>query len=353
MDLDRYIAQNQPAWLRLEHLADRARRGAKRLTAAELDELIELYQRTSAHLAHVRTRYDDPELNARLSYVLGTARGSIYRRRTKPAAAITGFFTRTFPAAVWVCRRQIAVAAFLLLAPALAIGLWLGTGDSARDALVDEQTQELLAEGDFADYYSSDAAAAFQASITTNNIQVSVLAFASGILLGVPTAFLLVLNGSNLGVSGAVMHAYGHGTEFWGLIVPHGLLELTAIAVAAGAGLRLGWAVIAPGDRLRRVALAEEGLRAIVIVCGTVLCFVVAGFVEAWVTPSDLPTWARVAIGVGIEIVFLVYAFGVGRNAVAAGYGGQLGESPPPAPTPIPEWPTNLETWPLTTSPST
>ncbi len=328
MDLDRYIAQNQPSWVRLEHLASRARRGAKSLSAAELDELIELYQRTSAHLAHVRTRYDDPELIARLSYVLGTARGSIYRRRGKSAVTLATFFTRSFPAAVWTCRRQIAVAAFLLFAPALAIGAWLGTGDSARDALVDEQTQQLLAERDFADYYRSDAAAAFQASITTNNIQVSVLAFASGILLGVPTAGLLVTNGANIGVSAAVMHAHGQGAEFWGLILPHGLLELTAITIAAGAGLRLGWTVIAPGDRTRRTALAEEGLRAVVIVIGTVLCFVVAGFIEAWVTPSDLPTWARVAVGVTVEALFLAYVIGFGRRAVAAGHTGQLGETP-------------------------
>jgi uncharacterized membrane protein SpoIIM required for sporulation len=349
MDLDRYIAQNQPSWIRLEELAGRARRGAKRLTVAELDEMVDLYQRTSAHLAHVRTRYDDPDLTARLSYVLGTARGSIYRRRTKPITAVTSFFTRTFPAAVWICRRQIAVAAFLLAAPALALGIWLASGDGARDALVDQETQEVIAEREFADYYSSDAAAAFQARITTNNIQVSILAFASGILLGVPTAWVLLQNGANLGITGAVMHAYDHGTVFWGLIIPHGLLELTAIAVAAGAGLRIGWTVIAPGDRTRPAALAEEGLRAVVVVTGTVLCFVVAGFIEAWVTPSGLPTWARVTVGVMAEALFLAYAFGLGRVAVAAGYTGRLGEAPdaPPGPT------TGAGAPMLTTAPST
>jgi hypothetical protein len=115
-------------------------------------------------------------------------------------------------------------------------------------------------------------------------------------------------------VAGAVMHAYGQGAEFWGLVTPHGLLELTAIVVAAGAGLRIGWAVIAPGERTRGAALADEGQRAVTLVIGVAACFVVAGFVEAWVTPSGLPTWARVGVGVALEVAFVAYVVGFGRR---------------------------------------
>jgi uncharacterized membrane protein SpoIIM required for sporulation len=328
MDLDRYISEHQPMWTRLEDLSARSRRGVRRLSAAELDEMLELYQRTSAHLAHVRTRYGDVGLAARLSYVVGAAQGSIYRRRSQPAAAVATFFTTTFPAAVWHTRRQIAVAAFLLFAPAIAMGVWLSFGDHARDALVPRETQQVLAHHDFASYYKSDAAAAFETHVTTNNIQVSFLAFVSGVLLGVPTAFLLVDNGANVGLTAAVMHAHGQGAQFWGLITPHGLLELTSICVAGGAGLSLAWAIIAPGERTRGAALARAGQRAVVLVIGIMLTFVVAGFIEAWVTPSNLPTWARVGIGVIVEAIFLLYAFGLGRRAAARGLSGLFGESP-------------------------
>jgi uncharacterized membrane protein SpoIIM required for sporulation len=328
MDLDRYISEHQPMWLRLEDLSTRSRRGARRLSAAELTEMIELYQRTSAHLAHVRTRYDDVGLNARLSFIVGSAQGSIYRHRSNPVSAIRSFFTTTFPAAVWHTRRQIGVAAFLLFAPALAMGIWLSVGDHARDALIPPATQRVLAQHDFATYYRSEAAAAFQTHVTTNNIQVSFLAFVSGILLGVPTAFLLVENGANVGVDAAVMHAHGQGAQFWGLITPHGLLELTSICIASGAGLCLAWAIIAPGDRTRASALAQAGQRAVVLVVGVMLTFVVAGFIEAWVTPSDLPTWMRVGIGVVVETIFLLYAFGLGRRASHSGLTGLFGEVP-------------------------
>jgi uncharacterized membrane protein SpoIIM required for sporulation len=328
MDLDRYISEHQPMWTRLEELATRSRRGARRVSAAELSEMIELYQRTSAHLAHVRTRYDDVGLTARLSFIVGSAQGSIYRRRSNPRSAVATFFTTTFPAAVWHARRQIAVAAFLLFAPAFAMGIWLSVGDHARDALVPPETQRVLAEHDFATYYRSEAAAAFQTHVTTNNIEVSFLAFVSGIFLGIPTAYLLLDNGANVGLDAAVMHAHGHGAQFWGLITPHGLLELTSICVAAGAGLSLAWAIIAPGDRTRAAALARAGQRAVVLVVGVMLTFAVAGFIEAWVTPSNLPTWTRVGIGVVVEAIFLVYAFGLGHRAARSGLTGLFGEVP-------------------------
>lgn len=332
MDLDRFIAVHQASWARLEELATRARRSPKRLTANELDELVALYQRTSAHLAHARTSFDDVALVARLSRVVGMARGIIYRSRVRPATALAGFFGATFPAAVWSCRRAIAVSALLFLAPALAVGIWLHQDPKVRDAAIPEELQQAYATEDFEAYYSSDAAASFQTDVTVNNVTVAAVAFSTGVLLGAPTAWVLVTNGANLGVAGAVMHSHDRGALFWGLILPHGLLEITSVIVAGGAGLMLAWAIIAPGDRSRAQALAREGLRTVTVVAGLVLCFVVAGFVEAWVTPSGLPTAARIAIGAAIEALFIAYVVGFGRNAVARGIEGYVRERPEATP---------------------
>jgi len=341
MDLDRFIATNQPTWVRLEELADRARRGPKRLSANELDELVALYQRTSANLAFVRTRYDDVTVMARLSRILGLARGTIYRGRSTPGRTVGRFFREVFPAAVWHSRRAIAVAAFLLLAPALAVGLWLGNDHRAREVAIPSEVQQVVADREFADYYRSAPASEFQTSVTTNNIQVSFLAFATGVLLGIPTVLLLVQNGASIGVMGAVMHAHGKGALFWGLVLPHGLLELSSVIVAGGAGLMLAWSIISPGDRSRAVSLAEQALRTVTIVLGLVLCFCVAGFTEAWVTPSGLPTWARVGFGVLIEATFVAYVVGFGRAAAARGLTGRFGEVPLDEAVAVPARPTN------------
>ena len=137
--------------------------------------------------------------------------------------------------------------------------------------------REAYLDEDFEDYYSSDPASEFATEVTVNNIQVAVLGFAGGVLLCLPTALPLVLNGANLGLAGRPVRRRRRAGRVFGLILPHGLLELTAVVVAGAAGLRLGWAVIAPGDRTRGQALGEEARRAGVIALGLVLAFVVAG----------------------------------------------------------------------------
>ena len=162
--------------------------------------------------------------------------------------------------------------------------------------------------------------------VTVNNIQVGFLAFAAGILLCVPTAYILASNGANIGQAAGLFAAVGQQPKFYGLILPHGLLELSAIVVAGAAGLAVGWAIIDPGDRTRTAALAEQGRRSAVIVLGLALAFVVAGTIEGFVTPSGLPTSMRVAIGVAACTAFWTYVIVLGRRAAAEGYTGAFGE---------------------------
>ncbi len=329
MDIDRYIQRNEPTWRRLGDLSRRAggsSRGLRQLSDAELTELVSLYQRVSAQLSHARTVYADPDLNARMSRVLGEARLVIYRRRGRAGRAVATFVTRTFPAAVWHARRFVAVAAACLLLPALAMGLWLARAPQALDASVPVELQQVIAERDFAEYYRSDAAQNFAGTVTVNNIYVAFTAFALGIVPVLGPAAILAINGMNVGVMAAVMHRAGEGAQFWGLILPHGQLEISAIIVAAAAGLQVSWAIIAPGDRTRGEALRDAGLRSVVIIIGLIACFTVAGFIEGFVTPSDLPTALRVAVGVAAFAAFVTYVTMLGSRAAAAGYTGLWAE---------------------------
>ncbi len=329
MDIDRYIQRHEGTWRRLSDLSSRAGgsgRSLRRLDDAEVDELVLLYQRVSAQLSHARTVYADPALNARLSRVLGQARLVIYRRRGNPWRALATFVTSTFPAAVWHARRFVAASAACLLLPAIATGVWLSQSAASLDASIPAELQQVIAERDFAEYYRSDAAQNFAGRVTVNNIYVACTAFAMGVVPVLGPAFVLGFNGLNLGVMAAVMHRAGEGPQFWGLIPPHGLLELAAIIVAGAAGLQVSWAIIAPGDRTRATALREAGLRSVVIVLGLVVCFAVAGFIEGFVTPSDLPTVLRVAVGVSALVAFVVYVVLLGRRAEALGATGLWGE---------------------------
>ena len=328
MDLDRFLLTNQPLWDRLAYLTRRGDRSAARLSAQEIDELVRLYQRTASHLSYVRTYYQDPALTTRLTGLVASAGAIVYGTRSRSLRAVGLFFTATFPAAVWHCRRFVAVSALLLLAPALAVGAWIGTDDRAVEALGPPALRQAYLEEDFEDYYSSQPASQFASQVTTNNIRVSFFAFAGGVLVCVPTAYVLVTNGAMLGGAGGLFVHAGQSGKFFGLILPHGLLELSAIAVAGAAGLALGWALVDPGDRRRKQALLEEGRRAAAIVLGLAATFTVAGLIEGFVTGSALPTWARVGVGVLAETAFVLYVVVLGRAAAARGLTGSIGEEP-------------------------
>jgi uncharacterized membrane protein SpoIIM required for sporulation len=326
MDIDRFIARNRPAWDRLDELSRRAGRGTSRLAPAEVDELIDLYQRVSSHLSHARVAYDDPGLVRWLTRLVGQANGVIYSSRTRTSRAIADFFAWRFPAAVWQSGRFVAVSAALLLIPAFAMGIWLGTSAEAREASAPDAVREAYLSRDFEEYYSSEPASQFATEVTVNNILVAVTAFAGGILLCLPTVWAMVNNGANLGFAAGLFADAGELPKFFGLILPHGLLELTAIVIAGAAGLRLGWAVIAPGDRTRGQAVGEEARRAGVIALGLILAFAVAGTIEGFVTGRGVPTALRVGLGVAVWAVFVTWIVVQGRAAAARGVTGEVGE---------------------------
>ena len=292
-----------------------------------MEELVALYQRAATHLSYARTTYRDPALSASLSSLVARAGAVVYGSRPRTLRALGHFFAVTFPAAVWYSRRFVAVSAALFLIPAFAVGLWLANSPRAVEATGPKAVREAYVNQDFQQYYRSAPASEFASQVFTNNVQVSIYAFAAGIALCVPTAFILMFNGANVGVAGGLFASVGQQLKFWGLILPHGLLELTAVFIAGGAGLRLGWTLIDPGDRTRRAALAEEGRRALAIVAGLVVVFLAAGTIEGFVTGSSLPTWARVGIGVLGETALLSWLFVRGRAAAAQGLTGALGET--------------------------
>lgn len=178
--------------------------------------------------------------------------------------------------------------------------------------------------GDYEAYYSSHPATSFAAQVWTNNAQAAALCLVLGAFLCLPVVAVLLLNMVNIGVGIGLMASAGRLDTFLGLLVPHGLPELTAVFVAAGTGLRLGWTVIDPGPRRRRDALAQEGRAALGMALGLALVLLVSGVIEAFVTPSSLPTWARITIGTTAEAAFLVYVYAVGGRAARAGRTGDL-----------------------------
>ena len=289
--------------------------------------MVSRYQRTATQLSYARTTYRDPALTATLSSLVARAGAVVYGSRPRTLRALGQFFAVTFPAAVWYTRRFILISAALLLVPAFAVGIWISSSPRAVEATGPKAVREAYINQDFEQYYRSAPASEFASQVFTNNVQVSIYAFAAGIAFCVPTALILLYNGANVGVAAGLFGSVGQLGKFFGLILPHGLLELTAVIIAGAAGLRLGWTLIDPGDRTRRAALADEGRRALAIVAGLIVVFLAAGTIEGFVTGSSLPTWARVGIGALGEAVLLTWLITRGRAAEARGLTGALGET--------------------------
>ncbi|ETK33551.1 membrane protein [Microbispora sp. ATCC PTA-5024] len=327
--MDAFVAASKPTWDRLEDLVRRHRR----LTGAEVDELVELYQRATTHLSVVRSGSTDALLAGRLSSLVARARSAVTGAHTPAWREVVRFFTVSFPVTAYRARRWWLGAAVASLVVAYVVGVWVARNPGVQAAVGTPEDIRQLVEHDFADYYSEHPAASFAGEVWINNAWVSMQVIVSAVLLGIPIPWILWQNAANVGLLGGLMHAHGKADVFWGLILPHGLLELTAVFLAAGVGMRLGWTVIDPGPRRRGEALAEQGRAVMSVALGLVAVLFVSGLIEAGVTPSGLPTWARVSIGVLAEALFLTYVIVFGRRALRDGETGDIEQAPDLAPT--------------------
>lgn len=307
----------------METLVRRASR-ASRLRGDEVDELIRLYRRAATHLSIVQTRSPDPQLISRLSRLVVAARSVVAGAHAPAWRQVVRFFAVTFPVVVYRSRRWWVATAIVSLLVAFALGAWIDAHPSVQRSLLPPSEVRDLVNSKFSNYYRDKPARDFAAQVWTNNVWVSAQVLIGGLSLGLFTLFALFNNVANLGVVGGYMIAAGRGEQFFGLITPHGVLELTAVFVAAGTGLRLGWTIVDPGPRPRTQALAEETRAAVSIALGLIVVLAVSGAIEAFVTPSSLPTWVRVGIGVVAEVAFLTYVWTLGRRGALAGETGDL-----------------------------
>lgn len=323
VDVDAFIAAHEHEWARLETLV--RRRG--RLAGPEADELVSLYRQVSTHLAMVRSSAPDAVLLGRLTTLVARARSAVAGSRDPGWNDVARFLTVSFPAALYRSRYWWVGVAAAFVVVSTVVAWWVAANPDVQFAIQAPEDIRQLVERDFEDYYSAHPAGSFATQVWINNLWVAAACLVLGVFLGLPVIAILWVNVTNVAVSAGLMASAGRLDVFLGLITPHGLLELTAVFIAAGAGLRLGWTVIDPGPLRRSDALAEAGRAAVGLAVGLVGVLLISGVIEGFVTPSGLPTWSRIGIGVAAEAAFLTYVWVFGRRAVAAGEVGDLDEA--------------------------
>ena len=324
MNLDAFVRQRTPEWQELAYLVESAGRRPERLGPSGVRRLGTIYRAAAADLALARRRWPGDPVTVRLEDLVGRSRHLVYATESR-SASLRHFLSRGY----WRLVREriglVGLCWLLMIVPALLVGAWAASDPAAAGRFLPGQFRGVGEHGGGDLGLALGRQATLAGQILTNNIQVSFVAFAGGLLAGVGTTLVLLYNGALIGGVAGLTVAAGRPGPFLSLVAPHGVLELSVIAVSGAAGFSVGWALIDPGRRSRRVSLGLGARRGAEIVLGTMPWFVVAGLVEGFVTPTSLPLGGAIAVGLLVAAPYWVLVFWRGRpesaGAGAAGTG--------------------------------
>ena len=325
MPTDRFIDERKSAWQRLEELLQLLdRMTLRRLRREEVRELGRIYRRTASDLAIARAESRDPRLINYLNSLVIRAHGRIYRADAQGGKRIRNFFARDFPLAFRRTWRYTATGfgVFLLFGLIAFFGTrhdpdfseFAGINPFFREVVINHRT-----------HWWEDLNQANQigsSQIFTNNIRVTLYAFALGAMFGLGTLYVLAFNGAMFGAILALTYRAGFGNDLLSFVVGHGVIELSCIFIAGGAGLLIGSALVMPGDLSRADALKSRGLEAIRLIVGCVPLLIVAGIIEGFISPAPINPAIKFGIGAITGVALFSYLLLAGREAAA----GQEGD---------------------------
>jgi uncharacterized membrane protein SpoIIM required for sporulation len=315
----RWLDKRKPYWARLEQLLDQGtRRGFPTLGRTELQELGLLYRQIAGDLAALREDRSSLHFARYLNQLLARAHNIIYSARKTSPSAILGFFTLTYPR---VFRRNLRFVqmALAIFAAAGLIGAALTFQDpDFKLSILGPQMVQTIEKHEMWTHSIVGIKPLASSAIMTNNMSVGFMTFALGITAGLGTIYMLLFNGLLLGVIGMACHLSGMSLQLWEFVAPHGVLELPAIFLAGGAGLRIASAMLFPGYLPRRESLARAGSEAVQLLLGTIPILIVAGTIEAFVSPTGLATKLKFALAGALFVLLLTYLFGAGRSIAKA-----------------------------------
>jgi uncharacterized membrane protein SpoIIM required for sporulation len=276
------------------------------MSSERIDLMVLRYQQTAADLAYLRTHEPASPLIPSLNDLVARGHAVVYRRRRRASArGALRFVVDEYPRMVWEIRRYIYAAAVVQIAIAVAGFVWALDDPVDAASFLPAQLRDVA----YIHHHpiSASLMAPFATGIFVHNIYVSLLDVGGGLTMGLVTAYGMYMNSMLLGVFSGLANQPHVSAEYWSLILPHGVIELTAFTICAGAGLSLAAAILRAGPVPRRQAIRAAGTRAAMIGLGTMPLLIVAGSIEGFVTPSGLPMALKFAVAVASGVVLTAY----------------------------------------------
>jgi uncharacterized membrane protein SpoIIM required for sporulation len=312
---NRWLEKRKPYWSKLETLLQQsATGGLKSLSRSELQELGLLYRQTAADLAAIREDRGSVHFARYVNQLLIRAHNTIYSGRRASPAAIFYFFRDTYPTAF---RRNVqhCLLAVLVFAIAGLVGAALTyQNPDFKVKLLGPQMVETIDRHEMWTHSIVGIKPLASSAIMTNNMSVGFTTFALGITAGLGTIYMMAFNGLLIGVIGMACWLSGMSVQLWSFVAPHGVLELPAIFIAGGAGLRVAQGLLFPGLLSRRDSLARAGVEAVQLLLGTIPILIIAGLIEAFVSPTGLPIPLKFSMAAALFVILAAYLFGVSRK---------------------------------------
>lgn len=305
--IDRFVEDHRARWARLGALVERAAGRVARLGADEVLELGTLYRSATSDLAVARRDFPHDTVAERLNDVVAAAHALVYSESPASGRRLRRFVTRELPAAARAAMPFTLVAFALVVVPAIVtFTAGLIQPDVAASALSEDARRQIIGRTPGTEI-PPELRASIGPLIIVNNVTVSIAAFAGGMTAGLYTAYILVLNGTQLGTIFAILQQAGVASSLLTFILAHGFLELSAIFLSGGAGLRLAWAILHPGERNRGDALRIAGGQSMRVMLLVVVTLVCAGLIEGFVSPTTLLPVVKAAIGIGTGLALWSY----------------------------------------------
>lgn len=307
MDYRTFVQRHRQDWRRLEELIDLLHKNRKKWTTKHVDEFQRLYQKATQHLATSQTYFPSEETTDYLNGLVSKAHNMLYQEQTSNWKQLKQMFGSSFIHLLGEQWKFVLISMLLFCLGGIAAFSAVYQDPMSLYSILPEEMAQSVDPSQLGEQDGAVDSPVMSAEILTNNIQVAFLAFAGGVTFGLLTVYLLIYNGIIVGALAALFMTHGKAYDFWAYIVPHGMIELTAIFIAGGAGLLMGYKLWVPGERTRSYQLKKYAYRSVLLLIGTLPLFIIAGVVEGYITPSSLPLEAKYVFAFVTVIGLMLY----------------------------------------------